>query len=73
VSDVAGPEEFKVEGASGLPITLPISTGPATGYAWEIDLPNGVARLADASERDAKGRPVRQCARRPYPGDGGSR
>ncbi|HXB73475.1 MAG TPA: hypothetical protein VNY05_34875 [Candidatus Acidoferrales bacterium] len=50
---MAAPEEYKVEGVSGLPITLPISTGPATGYAWEFDLPTGVRRLADAADRDA--------------------
>ena len=51
MSDMAVPEEFKVEGVAGLPIALPISTGPATGYAWEFDLPNGVKRSADAAER----------------------
>jgi predicted secreted protein len=49
---MAEPEEFKVEGTAGLPIALPISTGPATGYGWEFDLPNGVERTKDAPGRD---------------------
>jgi hypothetical protein len=49
---MAEPEEFKVEGVAGLPIALPISSGPATGYDWEFDMPDRVERLADAPERD---------------------
>ena len=52
MNSAAGPEEFQVEGVVGLPITLPISTGPATGYGWEFDLPDGVERLPDAPEMD---------------------
>ena len=49
---MAEPEEFKVEGVAGLPIALPISSGPATGYDWEFDMPSGVERLEDAPVRD---------------------
>jgi predicted secreted protein len=50
---MAEPEELQAEGVAGLPITLPISTGPATGYDWEFELPEGVERLPDRPERDA--------------------
>ena len=41
------PEEFEVEGVAGEPIRLPITTGPATGYAWNLELPDGVERIED--------------------------
>lgn len=40
-------EELHVEGEAGRPIELPLTTGPATGYAWTLDLPAGVHRLDD--------------------------
>jgi predicted secreted protein len=40
-----------VEGRPGAPITLPISTGPATGYGWQLELPEGVLRIADGPGR----------------------
>lgn len=52
MNGAAEPEEFQVQGVAGVPIALPISTGPATGYGWEFDLPEGVERLPDAGERD---------------------
>lgn len=36
-----------VEGSAGQPIALPLSNGPATGYSWVLDLPDGVARCED--------------------------
>ena len=45
------PEEFEVAGVAGEPITLPITIGPATGYDWHLELPDGVARLDDTSGR----------------------
>ena len=45
------PEEFEVAGVAGEPITLPITTGPATGYDWHLELPDGVARVDDTSGR----------------------
>src|SRR4051794_23013137 len=50
MNGAAEPEEFQVKGVAGIPIALPISTGPATGYGWEFDLPDGVERLPDAGE-----------------------
>jgi predicted secreted protein len=52
MTGMAEPEEFKVEGVAGVPIALPISSGPATGYDWEFDLPDGVERLEDGPQRD---------------------
>jgi predicted secreted protein len=37
-----------VQGSAGVPIDLPISHGPATGYQWEFELPEGVERYADS-------------------------
>ena len=31
---------------------LPIATGPATGYRWSLELPEGVVRLDDGPQRD---------------------
>jgi predicted secreted protein len=36
-----------VRGSADQPITLPLSNGPATGYSWVLDLPEGVARIED--------------------------
>lgn len=44
-------EEFEATGVADEPITLPIWTGPATGYAWHLELPPGVVRIEDASGR----------------------
>jgi len=44
---VVEPEELEAEGRPGEPITLPITVGPPTGYAWELELPPGVERLED--------------------------
>jgi predicted secreted protein len=44
-------ETMDVEGKAGEPITLPIASGPATGYAWRLDLPEGVARIEDGPPR----------------------
>jgi predicted secreted protein len=44
-------EELEVDGVAGEPITLPIWTGPATGYAWQLELPPGVVRIEDAPAR----------------------
>ena len=49
---MAEPEEFSVEGVTGTPVTLPIATGPATGYDWEFEFPSGVERLEDGPGRD---------------------
>ena len=63
MNGAAEPEEFQVEGVAGLPIALPISTGPATGYGWEFDLPDGVERLPDAPESGMCRRPATLEAR----------
>jgi predicted secreted protein len=44
-------ESFDVTGKAGQPIALPIASGPATGYAWSLDLPEGVERIGDGPER----------------------
>jgi predicted secreted protein len=44
-------ESFDVNGKAGQPIALPIASGPATGYAWSLDLPEGVERIGDGPER----------------------
>jgi predicted secreted protein len=51
-------ECLDVEGNAGEPIGLPIANGPATGYAWQLDLPAGVVRIEDGPERqvDPSGR-----------------
>jgi predicted secreted protein len=38
-------------GRRGEPIPLPIAGGPATGYAWHLDLPAGVQRIANGPPR----------------------
>jgi predicted secreted protein len=45
------PEEFNLSGVAGEPIDLPIAHGPATGYAWTLDLPEGVERIEDGPPR----------------------
>jgi predicted secreted protein len=47
VVDRVEPEELEAEGVAGEPITLPITTGPATGYGWQLELPDGVERIED--------------------------
>lgn len=37
-----------VAGVAGEPIELPLAIGPATGYSWQLDLPEGVCRIADS-------------------------
>jgi predicted secreted protein len=37
-----------VQGKAGVPIALPLTSGPATGYHWTFDLPEGVERYADS-------------------------
>jgi predicted secreted protein len=49
LSGVRSPEEYTVQGKAGVPIDLPISSGPATGYHWEFELPEGVERYADST------------------------
>jgi hypothetical protein len=44
-------EYLDVAGKAGEPIELPIAGGPATGYAWRLELPNGVERIDDGPER----------------------
>ncbi len=44
---MAEPEELQADGVAGEPIRLPIAHGPATGYAWELELPTGVERIED--------------------------
>jgi predicted secreted protein len=41
-------DEVDVSGAEGAPIVLPIKNGPATGYAWHLELPPGVVRIEDS-------------------------
>ena len=38
-------EELHVEGEAGRPIELPLTTGPATGHEWTLELPAGMRRL----------------------------
>jgi predicted secreted protein len=51
--------EYRVEGKAGEPIPLPISSGPATGYAWKLEAPSGVERIENEAGRtvDASIRP----------------
>jgi hypothetical protein len=44
-------EHLDVEGKAGQPIALPIAGGPATGYAWSLELPEGVERIDGGTER----------------------
>ena len=45
------PEYLDIEGKAGEVIALPIAGGPATGYAWRLELPAGVERVEDSPER----------------------
>jgi predicted secreted protein len=40
-------ESLDVDGKAGEVTILPLGSGPATGYAWRLDLPEGVDRLED--------------------------
>lgn len=50
---MAAIEQMVVHGKAGQPIELPIAEGPATGYSWQLELPDGVIRLADGPPREA--------------------
>ena len=45
------PEYLDIEGKAGEVIALPIAGGPATGYAWRLELSAGVERVDDSPER----------------------
>jgi len=45
------PENLTAEGKAGEPIALPIAGGPASGYAWRLELPEGVKQIEDGPER----------------------
>ena len=47
----ADPERLNVHGTEGEAIELPIAHGPATGYSWQLDLPEGVERVEDGPRR----------------------
>lgn len=47
------PEELQIVGCAGVPIVLPLSVGPATGYEWALEVPTGVVRIADSDPDDA--------------------
>lgn len=40
-----------VHGSPALPIELPITQGPPTGYVWSLELPSGVTRVGDGPAR----------------------
>jgi hypothetical protein len=44
-------EHMDVRGMANEPIALPIAAGPATGYTWSLDVPNGVERIEDGPQR----------------------
>jgi hypothetical protein len=44
-------EDLVAAGAAGQPIELPIATGPATGFSWHLELPEGTQRIEDGAER----------------------
>jgi predicted secreted protein len=48
---MAPSEHLEVEGKAGEPVALPIASGPATGYVWTLELPDGVQRIDDGPER----------------------
>jgi predicted secreted protein len=48
---MAAIEQMVVRGKAGQPIELPIAEGPATGYSWQLELPDGVIRLEDGPPR----------------------
>jgi predicted secreted protein len=45
------PEDLTAQGKAGEPIVLPIAGGPATGYAWRLELPEDVERIEDGPNR----------------------
>jgi predicted secreted protein len=45
-------QEIVVEGRPSEAVTLPLTSGPATGYGWLLDLPDGVTRIEDTPGRD---------------------
>jgi predicted secreted protein len=45
------PEELDVNGVAGEPIELPITTGPATGHEWLLELPPGVQQIDEGPAR----------------------
>jgi predicted secreted protein len=49
-----GGECLDVEGKAGETIALPIASGPATGYEWRLELPEGVERAEDGPERQVE-------------------
>ena len=49
--DATALEELDAEGTAGEPIVLPIAAGPATGYAWRLELPQEVEQLEDGPAR----------------------
>jgi predicted secreted protein len=49
--DATALEELDAEGTAGEPIVLPIAAGPATGYAWRLELPQEVEQLEDGPPR----------------------
>lgn len=52
MTDPAPPvEEVRVTGRQHEPIQLPIAEGPATGYGWQLELPEGVRRIEDGPPR----------------------
>lgn len=44
-------ETAVVHGKASQPVELPIAHGPATGYGWQLELPDGVERLEDGPPR----------------------
>jgi predicted secreted protein len=46
-----GDEEVEATGQADQPIGLPIWTGPATGYEWQLSLPAEVQRIEDGPAR----------------------
>ncbi|HEY4029767.1 MAG TPA: protease inhibitor I42 family protein [Caulobacteraceae bacterium] len=45
-------EVIELSGVAGDVIELPMRDGPATGYTWQLSLPNNVFRIADGPERE---------------------
>jgi hypothetical protein len=44
-------EYFEVTGKAGEPISLPIAGGPATGYTWSLELPEGIDQIDSGPRR----------------------
>jgi len=47
----ADAEKLNARGTAGEPIELPIAHGPATGYSWKLELPDGVERIEDGPQK----------------------